>query len=80
MRGTATRKVAPPPGVSVTAMRAVVLLDGLPHDGEAEPGAVALVGEVRLEDHLAPVVGNAGPVVAHGNPTIRPSSRRDGRR
>src|SRR5512141_721419 len=50
----------PGPELDATAM----LVDDLLHDGEAQPRAFWLRGDVRLERALHDVGGEAGPVVA----------------
>ena len=42
-----------------------MLLDDLTGDRQAQPGALGLGGEERLEQPLGHLVGDAGPVVAH---------------
>ena len=67
--GTATRNVAPPPGVSLTVDGAVQRLDDRGDDRQAEPGAAGLAGArgvgapEPLEDLLADLLGDALAVV-----------------
>ena len=47
-------------------MRALMFLDNFGRDGEAEAGAALLGGEVREEEALAHLVGEAGAGVSDG--------------